>query len=218
VSKNKKLKQNLQTENVDAGGLIINPQTSSVRFAPGQMEAGSNFFWADHYRIRKDGSFLKILFAQVGYDVEDKQLTLAVEINFPIKYAVLTLYHSVCVAPSGSGVGVFMDTLKENIGELEEEFGTLDDGTKYNEFSVPKEITNFRRFPANFCSSSLANGEAMIEFYEANPSMISNALNQGKVRRNDGVKNVVSVICSPKVLHSFLSECHSHLKPFYKGE
>lgn len=213
--KGKSIRQN--TGNlVEAGGIVVNPDTSLVSFSPAQMEAGENFFWADHYRVESSGGFLRILFGQAGYDLTDKNLTLAVQIIFPIRYAVLAMYKSVCVEPSSSGVGVFLDSLKSHVAEMERDFQNISDGSEYKQFSVPRQIANFRRFPANFSSCSIANGEAMIEFFEASPHLITNSLNRGGPRKGERVKNVVSIICGPKVLLTLLEECINILKPYYR--
>lgn len=203
---------------IQTGGLTVDPENSSVSFSPSQMEAGDNFFWADHFKVQKAGSVLKILFGQIGYHTEKKELNLAVEVIFPINYAMLSLYKSVCIEPSLTGVGAFLDTLNNNVIGLEKKYGELSDGTEFQDFSVPENIMNFRRFPVNFSSSSIANGEAMIDFFEASPHMISNALNGGHVRPNERVKSVVSIICGPKLLQAFLLECQKMLKPFYNGD
>lgn len=179
------------------------------------LPASEHFFVADHFQICRKHDMLDILFGSVSSFSSNNEYTLAIEISIPISYAVDFLYTPIWELPAMNSDKPIINSIQETVKKM----SSILDGEHISpdeKLSLPKDPNSFRKFPANFVSCALSNGQAMLEFFEANPEMLAH-LGQASYnhsRQNAGVKNVVCVILSPAILLKFCEKTKDILEKY----
>ncbi len=195
------------------GGLVFNPTERSIAISPKHLEPATNFFCADHYKMKVSGSNLEIMFGQVNSFSEEEELTLVIQVAFPIQMAIASFHDMVWIHPGSSGLAPFSDTLKKVVEESASLFGENIRNTIYDNFKLPSQKET-RKFAANFATCAYSSGEAIIDFYQASPQLIHYALNHNSIRPNEKIQNIFAVVMSLNLLFEFLVKCKSLLEPF----
>lgn len=172
------------------------------------LPMSDHFFQASSYRIKKVGANLAILFgAQSAFaDDSDTEYKLAVEIVYPVEMAVRYLYLMNWKGKSSGSNESFSEVVRAIVSK---------DLTNYVEPKVYKvpHGNSFRSFPANFSIMSVSGGQGAIEFFEAPPGTIVEAIFQTNGwRPNSDVRAVLTVVLPPVELWKLLEEVQSILK------
>ena len=88
----------------------------------------------------------------------------------------------------------------------------MDDNADSSDFMIPQD-NRFRKFPANFVTTSMSLAQGMMEFFEAPPNMIVDMLHNKKTRPNASVKHIVSIIMQPALMLHFFNRTKGLLEP-----
>lgn len=178
------------------------------------LPSSEHFFVADHFQICRKHDTLDLLFGSISSFSKKKEYSLAIEISIPVSYAVDFLYKPIWENPALNSDKPIIDAIEDSVKRTK----AILDGNHISsdeQFDIPNDSNCFRKFPSNFAHCALSNGQAMLEFFEANPELLA-LLGQGNqsFRSNSGVKNVVCVILSPAVLLEFCEKTKKILEPF----
>lgn len=166
------------------------------------------FFQANSFKMKRFGSNLIMQFgAQSAFpEDDDTEYRLAVEIVFPLETANKYLYD---INWNQQSIGH-----KDSFGYIVEQ-SVKDELANYvppKEYKTPKG-SNFRSFPANVALMSLSIGQGAIEFFEAPPGLIVEAIHQKSGwRPNSDVRAILTVVLPPVELYRFLDSAREILK------
>lgn len=199
------------------GGLVFNPAERSIAISPRLLEPATNFFCADHFRLKVNGSHLEIMFGQVNSFSEQKDLTLAIQVTFPIEMAIASFYEMAWVNPGSSGLAPFAETLKNVVNKSISSYGAGVTNSNFESYSLPPQSES-RKFATNFATCAYSNGEATIDFYQVSPQLIHYALNTNSVRPNERIQNIFAVVLTLELLFEFLNASKELLLPYLNQE
>jgi hypothetical protein len=192
-------------------GLVIDPSGTGIKFIPDQIPASKHFFFATDFMVVEDGSQIYMVFGSRSKFLKSNKFDRAIEIIFPKEFAFPFLVESVWETPSEKGLGKFIDSI-----ELEAKKYASDLSPKQCEFELPSDTNSFRQFPANAAIASLASGQAMLEFLETSPGLLSALLNRGMSRPDDSVASLVNIIMEPIKLYQLFVKLKNIIKPIRK--
>jgi hypothetical protein len=189
-------------------GLIFNKQKTAYSFSPHQLPASEHFFRSNTYMVTVGGGEIHFLFGQKSlFDKEQKNLKAAVEISMPIQMAAIFLYETIHTLPSLSGDRTFFSILEDYIKAhpTSEKFEC--------ELGLPSDTNLYRAFSTNYSMVAMSNGQAMLEFFEANPALIAHLSHGKPVRSHDGLKPVIAIILPPAMMRELFEKTKGLLEP-----
>ncbi len=173
-----------------------------------------NFFYSNAFEVRRVGSEVRILFAQVSHFFSNPNLLDLLEIVCPIDSMIDHFKQSIFeLSEDSNKKRPFYETLADTCTKYAKKYvSENEDSYEINESWLSQVQNDWRQYGANYTYVSLSRGQAMIEFFEANPALLAGTIKDRKVRPGDGVRSVASVIMVPGMLKSFIdivSECLS---------
>lgn len=166
------------------------------------LPMADHFFQATSFKVARVGSNLVMAFgAQTAFpDESDQEYRLAIEIVCPIEAAVRYLYLQNWKARSISGAEPFAISVEKAVSK------ELPSYVEPKKYKMPSGA-NFRSFPSNFSIMSLSTGQATIEFFQAHPGMLVEAVyKKAGWRPNSDVRAILTVVMPPVELYKFLVE------------
>ncbi len=178
-------------------GIVVGSK-GGVAFTTAGLEMADHFFHATGFRMKQRGSDLHVVFgSQSAFSEDDEEYRLAIEIIFPVEMAKLFLYKVNWVDKSVGSDKPFAEVVAEQTQQA------LQRNSAPREYKIPKG-NSFRSFAANFALMSLSTGQGAIEFFEAPPGTIVEAIfkNAGW-RPNSDVRPILTIILSPLELTRF---------------
>lgn len=191
-------------------GILI--ERESISFSTHNLVSGDHFFVADDFRLSRKGDQIIVLFGTVSGFSDEKTFNLAIELSLPIKLAIDFLYRVIWEKQSLSSDKTLAQVVEDMVAHDEAIFGEY--RVRHTDYAIPREASNYRKFPSNFVTCSISHGQALMEFFEASPDIIVSLIHRRQARPNSGVKNIVSVIMSQRLLFEFFKEVKVILEPF----
>jgi len=176
------------------------------------LPMADHFFQASSYRLKKVGSNVAILFgAQSAFAEESEtEYKLAVEIVYPVEMAVQYLYQLNWTGKSSASQESFAHVVQQIVQP------DLVDYVSPKKYKLPGG-SSFRSFPANFSIMTVSGGQGAIEFFEAPPGTIVEAIHQTNGwRPNSDVRAVLTVVLPPVELWKLLEEIKEVLQGLVK--
>jgi hypothetical protein len=191
-------------------GILI--EKESISFSTHNLVSGDHFFIADDFRLVRKGDQIVILFGTISQFSTEKSFNLAIELSLPAKLAIDFLYRVIWERHALNSDKALVHVVEDMVAKDEAIFGAYD--VRYKDYSIPREASNYRKFPSNFVTCAISHGQALLEFFEASPDIVVTLLHRRQVRPNSGVKNIVSVIMSQRLILEFFKELKVILEPF----
>ncbi len=190
-------------------GISFNREKTAFTFSHNDLPASDHFFRANDAHIKVEFGELNILFGQVSAFEDNEFYKAAVEISLPIELASIFLVETIFHQPSLDGEHPFSRALQEYL-----QHSKLTERQVKAPLKLPVSHEMYRAFSANYASTALSKGQGMIEFFEANPSMIANLSQRNAVRRDDGLKPVIAIILPPDLLNNLFNKVKSTLDEY----
>lgn len=166
------------------------------------LPMADHFFQATSFRIKQLGSNLHMVFgAQSAFAEEsDQEYRLAIEIVYPIEMAVRYLYNLNWKQNSLGSTESFGDILGKIVAK------EIPNYIAPKIYKIPTG-SNFRSFPSNLSIMYISTGQASIEFFEAPPGVLVEAIHQKSGwRPNSDVRAILTVVLPPVELYKFLCD------------
>jgi hypothetical protein len=181
-------------------GIILN--SKGIALTSVGLPMADHFFQATSYRIKQVGSNLHMVFGAQSAFAEDtdQEYRLAIEMVYPIEMAIKYIYQLNWKQSSLGSSESFGDILQKVVAK------EIPNYIAPKKYRIPTG-SNFRSFPSNFSVMYISTGQASIEFFEAPPGSLVDALFQKTGwRPNSDVRAILTVVMPPIELHNFLSE------------
>ncbi len=187
-------------------GIKFNRDKTAFTFTHHDVEAPQFYFKANDFQVRVDESHIHILFGQKSHFEKRASYRSAIEISLPLKHAKLYLVDGIFTKTGLDKKFTFAQNLERdpNVkGALTEEAAS--------QVALPASDDMYRSFDANYATSSVSNGQGEIEFMFASPSTMAYLANNLPSRESAGLKSVVAVTMSPRILYRLFVEIRNLL-------
>lgn len=187
-------------------GIVMD--SKGIGFTASGLPLADHFFQATSYRVTQVGSNLIMAFgAQTAFASElDTDYRLAIEIVFPVEVAARFLFYQNWKMNSVGSEESFAKAVEKAVEK------DLLGYVKPKKYNMPTG-SSFRSFPSNFSIMSLSTGQGTIEFFEAPPGVLVEAIyKKSGWRPNSDVRSILTVVLPPIELYQFLIETKNILE------
>ncbi len=184
-------------------GLVPADDGTGYRLDVWQVEPSGSVFMATGFRTKVvDDQFVMLFGTFSSFEEEPKRFDLAVELYLPVGTGLEQLVESVWERESTRRGEKFVETLARVLTPAERAWA---EGYDSSLLPPARKEEALRSFPVHAVAVSLRDKRGYLEFFSVPVSLVSSEIS-GRARKGDGVRSVLFVVVSAKLLYAFLDQ------------